>query len=121
MARKRKLADRDILDYLEKLDEMSEVEDSASEDEIDNDYEANDTNESEQSAEESDDDDNENSNYNGKDGYVWSNVPKKARRTLQRNIVVGKPGPKNAAIHAISPEEAFGIFINNEMFTVITK
>ena len=50
MARKRKLADEDILGYLENLDEMSEVEDSVSEDETDNDYEANDANESEQSA-----------------------------------------------------------------------
>ena len=39
MARKRKLADEDILGYLENLDEMSEVEDSVSEDETDNDYE----------------------------------------------------------------------------------
>ena len=119
MARKRKLADKDILGYLENLDEMSEVEGSVSGDETDNDYEANDANESEQSAEESDGDDSE--EYIGKDGYVWSNEPRKARRAPQRNIVIDKPGPKNAAIQATTPEEAFRIFINDEIFTIVTK
>ena len=119
MATKRKLADEDILGYLKNLNEMSEVEDSVSEDETDNDYEANDANESEQSAEESGGDDSE--EYIGKDGYVWSNEPRKARRTPQRNIVIGKPGPKNAAIQATTPEEAFRIFINDEIFTIVTK
>lgn len=119
MARKRKLADEEILECLEKFDEMSEVEDSASEDETDNDYEANDANESEQSAGESDGDDSE--EYIGKDGYVWSTEPRKARRTPQRNIVIGKPGPKNAAIQATTPEEAFRIFINDDIITIVTK
>ena len=104
---------------------MSEIEDSASENEEDNNYEVNDINESEQSASESEGDDSiesrDNSNFIGKDGYAWSAIPKKVERTSQRNILSGKPGPKNAAIHATSPEEAFGIFINNEMLAIITK
>lgn len=124
MSRKRNLSPSEISILLANED-ISEVEDSASENESDHDYEMNDIDESEQSTCESDDDNHQessaNSNYIGKDGYIWSTEPKKVGRTPKRNLLIGKPGPKNAAVPVTSPEEAFGLFINNEMVQIITR
>ena len=124
MSRKRNLSPSEISILLANED-ISEVEDSASENESDHDYEVNDIDESEQSTCESDDDNHQessaNSNYIGKDGYIWSTEPKKVGRTAKRNLLIGKPGPKNAAVLVTSPEEAFGLFINNEMVQIITR
>lgn len=124
MSRKRNLSPSEIAILLANED-ISEVEDSASENESDHDYEVNDIDESEQSTCESDDDNHQessaNSNYIGKDGYIWSTEPKKVGRTPKRNLLIGKPGPKNAAVLVTSPEEAFGLFINNEMVQIITR
>ena len=124
MSRKRNLSPSEIAILLANED-ISEVEDSASENESDHDYEVNDIDESERSTCESDDDNHQessaNSNYIGKDGYIWSTEPKKVGRTPKRNLLIGKPGPKNAAVLVTSPEEAFGLFINNEMVQIITR
>jgi len=55
----------------------------------------------------------------GKDGYVWSQKPKAVRRTLMRNIVKEKQGPKGNGCQADTPLKSFDLFFVDAMITEI--
>ena len=65
-------------------------------------------------------DEESDSEFTGKDGYKWSKIAKCNRRTPRSNIITSKPGPKNDAIDADTPEKAFSLFLSDEILTVIT-
>ena len=122
MAYKRKLSQMEIEETMQNFNIESDLEDSASEDESDENYGEEEDHANEQSVEESESSDVEdNLDFIGKDGYVWKQNSKRRGRIPQRNIIFQHSGPKNDGLLANFPERAFDLFINSTMISVISR
>jgi hypothetical protein len=126
MSRQRGLSCNNVLACLDLLNDVEskhedDIEDSLSCDESD--PESNEVSESysEISASELDSEEKQDGvslEILGKDGYVWSQKPKAARRTPMRNIVKEKPEPKGNGCQADTPLKSFELFFD---YAVVTE
>jgi hypothetical protein len=62
--------------------------------------------------------DNETNVFQGKD-FIWSRTPPKVARGPRQNIIVRLPGCVDEAKNANTPQDAFSLFISDDILNII--